>query len=382
MKWLIKLPALFTQFLLTSLLIWGLGGLIYYLLLSLPGTADRIAKGNGPEDVYRLLLPMLSALLEGLALTIAANLLAGRMRKATPARRYYLRMAGFALLFSFIVNNVIFAWVGALLRGRSLGQFRLDWLDLPFYPDTVLAGVLLLYLISRERKRTLIISEQEFQLLQLQQRQTRAELDALQARINPHFLYNALNSIASLVHEDPDGAERMVLLLARFFRYSTAGPSGPFDTVKQELGIVETYLEVEKVRFDERLRYRILLDDPAVEGMLIPRFLLQPLVENAIKHGISRNTGNGLIEVRIGPGTGGLHLVIHDSGPAFPADFAMGYGLKSIEEKLRLLYGNQATMEIHNGARKEVRIRLPLSRAESVAAKSPPVLSDAGVNEP
>ncbi len=373
---------LLTQFLLTSLFLWGLAGIIYYAMLSLAGPAYAAGGSSGPADPYGVILPLVSAVLVGFVLTLTANLFTGRVKSNRPARIPYVQMAAVAFLSSFLLNNLVFAWIGRLLQGKSLNPFRFAWMEAPYYVNAMLVGVALLYLITRERKRTLKISEQEFQLLQLQQRQTRAELDALQARINPHFLYNALNSIASLVHEDPDGAERMVLLLARFFRYSTAGHSGPFDTVKQELGIVETYLEVEKVRFDERLRYRILLDDPAVEGMLIPRFLLQPLVENAIKHGISRNTGNGLIEVRIGPGPGGLHLAIHDSGPAFPADFTMGYGLKSIEEKLRLLYGSQATMEISNGARKEVRIRLPLFRSEPVAAQSAAVLSGEGVNEP
>jgi len=369
-----KAAALFTQFLLTSLFLWGLGGLIYYAMLSV-SKPSYVVPNASAEDPYRLLLPLINALLEGFALTLTANLLADRVKKTTPARIRYSQMAGVAFLLSFVLSNVVFGGIGQLLRGKSLHLFRLEVRDLPFYLGTTLVGMVLFHLITRDRKRTLKISEQEFQLLQVQQRQTKAELAALQARINPHFLYNALNSIASLVHEDPDRAERMVLLLSRFFRYSTGGHSEPYDTLKQELGIVETYLEVEKVRFDERLQYRILLNDPGAEQLLIPRFLLQPLVENAIKHGIARNPGHGLIEVKIELSGDGVSISVHDNGPAFPEGFTMGYGLKGIEEKLRLLYGNRAAMDIGNGARKEVCIRLPLKGVESVLAKPAAALS-------
>ncbi|MBC7892086.1 MAG: histidine kinase, partial [Sphingobacteriaceae bacterium] len=190
------------------------------------------------------------------------------------------------------------------------------------------------------------------------------ELDALQAKINPHFLYNALNSIASLVHLDPDKAEEMTLLLSKFFRYSTAAKSQYHDTVEHELELVSTYLDVEKVRFDERLSYTIELEDERLHEALIPRFLLQPLVENAIKHGISKRAGEGKIRLVIGREGTQLLLRLHDNGPPFPETLQGGYGLQSIRDKLRLLGGEGARLELVNGPNKHVRVVLTAQEVE------------------
>jgi hypothetical protein len=373
MEWIKKFPALFVQFLLASMFLWGLNGITFFTLLSLRG-APSYGKGS-TDSLFDLLLPIISAVCNGLMLTVVANLAANRFRKKARAVGPYLLVAGILLGLSPFLNNVVFAWIGPLLLGKGVLHLRFEWLDLPYCFNAALVGLVLFYLITRERKRTLKISEQEYQMMQLQQRQTKAELEALQARINPHFLYNALNSIASLVHEDPDRAERMVILLSRFFRYSTGGHNGPFDTVRQELNLVETYLEVENVRFGERLEYRILMTGTELETLPIPRFLLQPLVENSIKHGIARNTGKGLIEIKIDRQGNDLYIAVHDNGPAFPEGFSMGYGLKSIEEKLRLLYGSAATLEVANGSRKEVCIRLPASGKQAFTFPVPAMSS-------
>lgn len=222
----------------------------------------------------------------------------------------------------------------------------------------VSAACLLYYWLTRERDQTVKFSEQEAQMLKLNELKTKAELEALQAKINPHFLYNALNSIASLVHLDPDKAEEMTLLLSKFFRYSTSVKSQYHDTVDHELDMVSTYLDVEKVRFDERLNYSIDLQNEGLRDKLIPRFLLQPLVENAIKHGISKRAGEGLIRLTISEKADQLVLCLHDNGPAFPETLAAGYGLQSIRDKLRLLGGPDATLELVNGPDKHVRVTL------------------------
>ena len=361
MPWLKRLPSLLTQFLLTSLFEWALGGITFFFILS---QADNAGGGTGgaPRSLYALLIPLISALGNGLLIVVVANAMAARPRRKTD----YAAVAGGCFAGSLLVNNVVFAWIGPLLRGTPPGTFRLDWFDVPYSVNPALVAVILFYLITREQRRTRRITEQDFELLQLQERRTKAELESLQARINPHFLYNALNSIASLIHEDPDRAERMVLLLSRFFRYSTNGPEGNYGTVRQELDLVQTYLEVEKVRFDERLQYGIVLNGPGLEGQMIPRFLLQPLVENAVKHGIARTVQNGVIEITITQAGRQLQITVHDNGPAFPPGFQMGYGLKSIEDKLRLLYQGAATFEVQNGPRKQVFIQLPVVRPEPV----------------
>ncbi|WP_229253670.1 histidine kinase [Dyadobacter sp. NIV53] len=216
------------------------------------------------------------------------------------------------------------------------------------------------YFLSRQGKRiSRKISDQEYQLLNLEKLKTRAELDALQARINPHFLYNALNSIASLVHEDPDKAEEMTLLLSKLFRYTTGrNTEDYFDTIRNELEMVQTYLQVEKVRFGERLKFTVEVSDPDLNELHVPKFILQPIVENAIKHGVSKMADLGNIVVKIYEKDNWLHLCVHDNGPLFPDSMGAGYGIRSIQDKLKLLYGDNAKVELHNEPHKSVNISI------------------------
>jgi two-component system LytT family sensor kinase len=215
------------------------------------------------------------------------------------------------------------------------------------------------YLARQGRQLSRKISDQEYQLLNLEKLKTRAELDALQARINPHFLYNALNSIASLVHEDPDKAEEMTLLLSKLFRYTTGRKNRDyFDTIENELEMVQTYLQVEKVRFGERLQFEVEVTDPELKALQVPKFILQPIVENAIKHGVAKLADQGKIIVKIYEENDWLHLCVHDNGPLFADTMGAGYGIRSIQEKLKLLYGDDARLELHNEPNKSVNISI------------------------
>ncbi len=145
------------------------------------------------------------------------------------------------------------------------------------------------------------LKEKELDLVKVKQLITQAELQTLQSKINPHFLYNSLNSIASLIHEDADKAEDMTLKLSRLFRYSINSPKENLAPVKEEIEIVNTYLEIEKVRFGDRLNFITHIDE-SVKNMLVPRFLIQPLVENALKHGLNDMAKNGELENHSLPG--------------------------------------------------------------------------------
>ncbi|MFD1144875.1 sensor histidine kinase [Larkinella insperata] len=250
-----------------------------------------------------------------------------------------------------------------VVGGPSVSPTELPkWVNVFYIIPAPLIGNLLYYFQRQARNVTRKITEQEYQLLHLEQLKARAELEALQAKINPHFLYNALNSIASLVHDDPDRAERMVLLLSKLFRYTTGMKNRYFNTVADELEMVRTYLDVEQVRFGDRLSYRIDLADSALNEVQIPQFLLQPLVENAIKHGISKVAGPGGIVLRIAEENGWLTGRIHDNGPAFPEELVAGYGLQSIQDKLKLLYGNDARLLVENKPLKEVVVQIKIDR--------------------
>lgn len=268
-----------------------------------------------------------------------------------------------------LLNALTFVWsmmasfITAMLYWRNIDnidEYKPSNLDALYAIPPLVAINFLYYWLTRERNRTLKISEQEYELLKINELRTKAELEALQAKINPHFLYNSLNSIASLVHDDPDKAEQMVLLLSKFFRYSTSVRNQYYETIANELEIVQTYLDVEKVRFADRLHYSIEVADPVLMQRPIPRFLLQPIVENSIKHGISKISGEGCIKISIAEQSGEIVLGIHDNGPAFPEQLHTGYGLQSIQDKLRLLCGASATLALQNTPFKQVLIRLPL----------------------
>lgn len=261
-----------------------------------------------------------------------------------------LKFFSFSLLYGLFENHTT----------ERAANYSRDYYDLLFVLGPILGANIIYYWFTHERTRLIKMTEQEYQLLQLNDLKIRAELEALEAKINPHFLYNSLNSIASLVHDDPDKAEHMVLNLSKFYRYSTGRSQEHFDTLENELEIVKTYLEIEKIRFDERLVYAVEFEDEAFRKYKIPRFLLQPIIENAIKHGISKIAGQGILKIKVSQEQDNLIIKIFDNGVPFPDNIFSGYGLKSIQDKLRLLSGEQASMELTNKPEKVVIIALPV----------------------
>lgn len=202
------------------------------------------------------------------------------------------------------------------------------------------------------------IQERDIEVVKLSQMKTQAELATLQSKINPHFLYNSLNAIASLIHEDPDKAESMTLKLSKLFRYSINQNQENMVQVREEMEIVSTYLDIEKVRFSDRINFTIEVD-PELLDHKIPRFLIQPLVENALKHGLKDVIDNGELNVKI-QRTGDMIIIsISDNGVPFPEELETGYGLQSMYDRLGLIYNNQNEVQITNQPSKQIRIQIP-----------------------
>ncbi len=150
----------------------------------------------------------------------------------------------------------------------------------------------------------------------------------------------------------------MTAALSRLFRYNINKENNPYSTVKAELEIVKTYLEIEKFRFEDRLEVRYNIDEISREQK-IPRFLLQPLVENSIKHGIAKVIGPGEIEIEVSCISDSICIRIYDSGPPFQASNSQsGYGIKGSLDKLELLYQDRYTFELKNDKRKCVEIQI------------------------
>lgn len=197
--------------------------------------------------------------------------------------------------------------------------------------------------------------EKELTNTQLHKALAEAQLEALSAKVKPHFLYNALNSIAGLAIQDGEKTRKMALALSRFFRYSCNREQQNTSPLEEEIEIIETYLEIEKIRFTDRLNFSFHIDK-ATEKIHIPYFLLQPIVENCIKHATDEN--NIDLEIEIISQYVNRHLVIsiRDNGIPFPSDLVPKYGLSSIYEKLDMIYPDRYEVEIHNHPYKEVMI--------------------------
>jgi LytS/YehU family sensor histidine kinase len=177
-----------------------------------------------------------------------------------------------------------------------------------------------------------------------------AQLASLESRVQPHFLFNTLNSIAALVHIDPAGAERMTGQLASLLRSALDSSATPLVTLDEELRVVRAYLDIERVRFGDRLRYGVDLVDGAGRAM-VPRMALQTLVENSVKHAVPLRREGVSIVVRATTSLDRLMVTVEDDGPGFdPPDRPPGHGLDLLAGRLRLLFGEDATLSVETGS--------------------------------
>jgi LytS/YehU family sensor histidine kinase len=200
-----------------------------------------------------------------------------------------------------------------------------------------------------------------------------AQLAALRAQINPHFLFNSLNSIAELIHADPDKAEACVQRLAEIFRYILRRAAQEFVPLADELQMAQAYLDIERARFGDRLRVETAVDARSLQH-LIPNLVLQPLVENAVKHGLSRKLGPGHVRIAASVTDGTLTLTVADDGlgmtdATLAAVYERGVGLRNLRDRLVRLYGAAHLPEISSapGAGTAVRLRLPARTVEAAA---------------
>jgi two-component system LytT family sensor kinase len=187
-----------------------------------------------------------------------------------------------------------------------------------------------------------------------------AELKALQSQINPHFLFNALNALYGSIPREASGARRIVLHLADIFRYFLQSDKG-FVTVAEEMQIVRAYLDVEKFRLGDRLRVEVAVEPEALEAR-IPALSVQPLVENAIRHGIARRTAPGFVRITAERSGDELRITIVNSGAGESAEAGFGVGLQNVRRRLEICYGTSAELELAIGAEEaRAEVRLPVA---------------------
>lgn len=245
------------------------------------------------------------------------------------------------------VASAIARWLdGALqtaLIGSSMGAFLRD--------NTVIATLLgaamlrYFYVLAQWQARLAAV--------------TRAQVEALQARIRPHFLFNSMNTVAALIRVDPAAAERTVEDLCELFRAALGQHDVGDGTLGEELALIERYLAIEQLRLGSRLRIRRELQDAPADFPL-PRLLLQPLVENAVRHGVQPLREGGEVFLRGTRAGGGIRIEISNPLPATPATHGNGHGLDSVRQRVAWRYGPKASVEASaQGDRFVVLLQLP-----------------------
>lgn len=206
--------------------------------------------------------------------------------------------------------------------------------------------------------------EEELKISRLKAEVTQAQLQALKMQLQPHFLFNTLNSISDLLDEDVEAAELMLARLGNFLRLTLDNSGAEEVTLQEELEFLRCYLEIERVRFPDRLTVQIETSPETYEA-LVPNFILQPIVENAIKHGFMANAGHGRIEIHSRRENDWLCLEVKDDGQGLQDNGTdkkpkRGLGFKLTRERLERLYGTQQSFSLSNAPEGGLQVRLEI----------------------
>jgi len=255
-------------------------------------------------------------------------------------------------------------WIEIFARGAGLADMDAGF---PALRALIFGFGVLLYLLSLAVSYLLGAFEQaretERRGLEVQVLAREAELRLLRAQIDPHFLFNSLHSISALTTADPTAARRMCVLLADFLRNSLELGSEDRITIGRELRLAERFLEIERVRFGDRLRVEVTAGED--ETYLVPPLLLQPIVENAVTHGVAHMIAGGTIRIVLTSTVGSLTVVVENPcDPDRPRRTGIGLGLANVRARLRALYGDNARLTTTEaGGTWRVEMSLPAEKA-------------------
>ena len=234
---------------------------------------------------------------------------------------------------------------------------QLDWSLMVYAVVVGVSHAIAFYHESQERK---------LKSAQLETRLVEARLKTLEAELHPHFLFNTLHAISTLVHRDPEAADRMISRLSDLLRITFDRTGEPKVTLKEEIDFLQKYLDIEQTRFQDRLTVSVTVDPEGLDGE-VPRMILQPLVENAIKHGIAGRNGGNQIQIAAGREGERLWMQVRDNGGGLQVRtlkaLRTGVGLSNTRARLDCLYGRHYRLEFtdkHGGL--SVLIEIPFQR--------------------
>lgn len=341
--------------------IWAVLGLVSFASRSLPGAV-------GAEPGARLIYHLVHILTLG-ALTGSVVWVTRRTETWAPWSRLTLHI-GLAATFA---GAVAFVGAAALLGGSPGAAPPLATFELHFLAYfAVLALTHAVDFFAWWRDQRIDEARLAAQSARLETQLARTELQILRSQLDPHFLFNALHVISELVHVDPSRADHMVARLGDLLRMSAALARSNDVALRNELDFVNAYLEIQEARFGGRLRVVRDVDAGTLDAA-VPSLVVQPLVENAIRHGTSRRATGGRIDIVTRRRGGSLVIEVMDDGPGLPADQAPdeGIGIGHTRARLAQLYGGDGELELEPrpGGGTTARIRLPFARLARRASR-------------
>ena len=223
---------------------------------------------------------------------------------------------------------------------REIASFRFVP-QLLFYFAVLAAGF--------AREYFLRTRQQQEHATRLQAQLAEAQLEALRTQMNPHFLFNTLHAVSAMVEKDPVGVRRMIARLSELLRHTTDAHAADLVRLREELEFLGRYIEIMEIRFQGRLKIERRID-PATLDALVPNLILQPIVENALEHGVARVRGEGRIEIASERRDGTLVLTVRDNGPGLREDPSTGIGVSNTRARLAQMYGNAGTLSLTTAA--------------------------------
>lgn len=282
-----------------------------------------------------------------------------------------------ARLLTVLAGDAVGCLIAGLLPWAVIGARYEFWRSYvgSFKISLVLSGVALAFLITYDRLRAkLQVSEMELKNKELERQRalklaTDARLSSLESRIHPHFLFNTINSVSSLIPDDPQRAERILMQMANLLRFSLDSAQSGLVPLDREVKIIEDYLDIERARFDERLQFQIDVPDD-LRFARVPPLALQTLAENAVKYAVSTRRQGATIRISASSEGERLILNVSDDGPGFAAiELPTGHGLHNLQERLAVVFGERARLDIESTAGgTTVTITMPLVGAAPGAA--------------
>lgn len=355
-----------------QVLLWAVGS-------SAAGTVVGLVVGlfrDKPLDATLFLMSLLFGNVVGLTVFVCSVALYPALRTLGPAVRWPL--LGVGLLAGSAAGTALVLW-RFLFFVLSDARQALAVFALNAVLALIVGGLAHAYEGMRWRLAESLREVEEVRLVeaQLHEQAAKAELAALQARINPHFFFNTLNTISALLSEDPAKADEVVQTLADLFRYTFKAAHAGTVPLSEELDFVEGYLAVEKARFGDRLRVAWSVED-AARDVRVPGLLLQPLVENAVGHGIAPVPGGGTVRITARIDGGRLVVEVEDDGAGLRAEAASlirdDHGLGNVRRRIATATGGRGelTLTPSSGRRGTLaRVALPLPAALAEAAAAP-----------